>query len=283
MSDRIEALVKEIAAKHGIAVGRDDPIMILQTINERLIQDSAAAQQDALDRFKEELESIAHRWGEDARAKAERTLTTALAAGRAAMTKDMQAGAKAAALSARQEIDTALAQLADPIRDGRRIAILNLIAAGMAVFAAALALLSTPCGRHREAAARGGEMWEARRGRRGARGSTGSEAAGLGLGMPSAARRGGRSRPQEASAARSVGAGCGRAGREPCPRARAAQAGQQAPGPCPDPQRSPPPGRRPAIQFRFKVIRPRAHRSSPGRPSSAGRTARRSGAPVVGR
>ena len=71
MSDRIEALVKEIAAKHGIAVGRDDPIMILQTINERLIQDSAAAQQDALDRFKEELESIAHRWGEDARAKAE--------------------------------------------------------------------------------------------------------------------------------------------------------------------------------------------------------------------
>jgi plasmid stabilization system protein ParE len=143
MSDRIEALVKEIAAKHGIAVGRDDPIMILQTINERLIQDSAAAQQDALDRFKEELESIAHRWGEDARAKAERTLTTALAAGRAAMTKDMQAGAKAAALSARQEIDTALAQLADPIRDGRRIAILNLIAAGMAVFAAALALLST--------------------------------------------------------------------------------------------------------------------------------------------
>ena len=143
MSDRIEALVKEIAAKHGIAVGRDDPIMILQTINERLIQDSAAAQQDALDRFKEELESIAHRWREDARAKAERTLTTALAAGRAAMSKDMQAGAKAAALSARQEIDTALAQLADPIRDGRRIAILNLIAAGMAVFAAALALLST--------------------------------------------------------------------------------------------------------------------------------------------
>jgi plasmid stabilization system protein ParE len=141
--DRIEALVKEIAAKHGIAVGRDDPIMILQTINERLMQDSAAAQQDALDRFKEELESIAHRWGEDARAKAERSLTTALAAGRAAMAKDMQAGAKAAALSARQEIDTALAQLADPIRDGRRIAILNLIAAGMAVFAAALALLST--------------------------------------------------------------------------------------------------------------------------------------------
>ncbi len=33
MTDPIEELIKEIAAKHGIAVSRDDPILILQTIN----------------------------------------------------------------------------------------------------------------------------------------------------------------------------------------------------------------------------------------------------------
>ncbi len=55
-ADKIEDIIKEIAVKHGIAVGRDDPILILQTINERLMQDSAAAQQEILDRFKEELE-----------------------------------------------------------------------------------------------------------------------------------------------------------------------------------------------------------------------------------
>ena len=143
MSDKIEAIIKEIAAKHGIAVSRDDPIMILQTINERLMQDSAAAQQVTLDRFKEELEAIAHRWGEDAKNKAERTLNAALAAGKDAMMKGMREGAKAAAASAREEIDTALEQLAGPIRDGRRIAVMNMIAGGMAVFAAALALLST--------------------------------------------------------------------------------------------------------------------------------------------
>jgi hypothetical protein len=143
MPDKIEALLKEIAGKHGIAVGRDDPIMILQTINERLMQDSAAAQQETLDRFKEELESIARRWGEDARNKAERTLNAALSAGKDAMMKGMQEGAKAAAASARQEIDAAVEQLAGPIRDGRRFAVLIMIAGGMAVVAAALALLST--------------------------------------------------------------------------------------------------------------------------------------------
>ena len=82
--DKIEELIREIAVKHGIAVGRDDPILILQTINTRLMQDSQAAQQEILDRFKEELEAIAHRWGDDAKGKAERTLNAALAASKEA-------------------------------------------------------------------------------------------------------------------------------------------------------------------------------------------------------
>ena len=51
--DQIEALIREIAQKHGIVVGRDDPILILQTINNRLMQDSAKAQQAQLEKLKE--------------------------------------------------------------------------------------------------------------------------------------------------------------------------------------------------------------------------------------
>jgi len=140
MSDKIEAIIKEIAAKHGIAVGRDDPILILQTINERLMQDSAAAQQETLNRFKEEVESIAHRWGEDAKSKAERTLNAALAASKAAMMNGMQEGAKAAAEAVRREVEAVTAQLVAPIREARRVAMMNMVAAGMAVVAAGLAL-----------------------------------------------------------------------------------------------------------------------------------------------
>jgi len=138
--DKIEELIREIAAKHGIAVGRDDPILILQTINTRLMQDSQAAQQEILDRFKEELEAIAHRWGDDAKGKAERTLNAALAASKEAMAKGMQDGGKAAAEAVRRELEAAAAQLAAPIREARRVSYMNIVAAGMAVFAAALAL-----------------------------------------------------------------------------------------------------------------------------------------------
>jgi CBS-domain-containing membrane protein len=139
-TDKIEETIKEIAVKHGIAVGRDDPILILQTINERLMQDSAAAQQEILDHFKEELEAIAHRWGDDAKNKAERTLNAALTASREAMTNTMQEGAKSAAELIRREIKAASAQFAAPIREAKRVALMNLIAAGMTIIAAGLAL-----------------------------------------------------------------------------------------------------------------------------------------------
>lgn len=140
MPDKIEETIKEIAAKHGIAVSRDDPILILQTINERLMQDSAAAQQEMLDRFKGELEEIAHRWGDDAKVKAERTLNAALTVSRDEMLKGMQQGAAKAAEVLRREMEAVSDQLAAPIRESKRVAIMNMIAAAMAVFAAGLAL-----------------------------------------------------------------------------------------------------------------------------------------------
>lgn len=136
--DKIEAIIREIAAKHGIAVGRNDPILILQTINERLMQDSAAAQQEILDDFKQELEAIAHRWGDDAKNKAERTLNAALAASKEAMSKGMQDSARSAAELVKRELEAAFAKLAAPIRESKRVAYMNLVAAGMAVVAAGL-------------------------------------------------------------------------------------------------------------------------------------------------
>jgi CBS-domain-containing membrane protein len=139
-TDKIEETIKEIAAKHGIAVGRDDPILILQTINERLMQDSAAAQQEILDRFKEEMEAIAHRWGDDAKNKAERTLNAALIASREAMMTTMQDSAKAAAESLRREVESTTTRFASSIRESRHIAIMNWVAASITVFAAGLVL-----------------------------------------------------------------------------------------------------------------------------------------------
>lgn len=144
MTDKIEETIKEIAAKHGIAVGRDDPILILQTINDRLMLESTAAQQANLDAFKSELEEIAYRWGEDARAKAERTLNAALTASKAAMTESIKEHAKTTAIEVRKQVEEIVTKELEPaIKDARRVSYMSLITAGMLVFAAAIGLYAT--------------------------------------------------------------------------------------------------------------------------------------------
>ena len=142
MSDQVEELIKEIAVKHNIAVSRDDPILVLHTTNERLMKDTAKAQQDMLDSFKEELESIAFRWGADAKDKAERILNAALTASRGAMAKAMQDSAKATAEAVKAEVDAALRRVTAPVQDAKRLAIFNVVAACLTFAAAAIVLFA---------------------------------------------------------------------------------------------------------------------------------------------
>lgn len=143
MSDQVEELIREIAAKHGIAVSRDDPILVLQTINNRLMVDSSKAQQAQLDQYKEELEGLALRWGNDAKDKAERILNAALTASKEAMGKEMKDGAKAAGSAIRGEIDAALGGLVKSLQEGRRIAVFNVVAACITLVSAGVALWVT--------------------------------------------------------------------------------------------------------------------------------------------
>ncbi|HCM7206562.1 TPA: conjugal transfer protein TraM [Salmonella enterica subsp. enterica serovar Typhimurium str. D23580] len=138
-ADQLEELIKEIAVKHGIAVGRDDPILILQTINNRLLLDSQRAQEALLEQYKEELEGIATRWGNDAKAKAERILNAAMAASKEAMAKTLQDGAVAAAALVRKEVDDALAGARRQVQAARGLSMWNLAAAAITLLAAGVA------------------------------------------------------------------------------------------------------------------------------------------------
>lgn len=143
MSDPVDELIKEIAVKHNIAVSRDDPIMVLHTINERLMRDSAKAQQDMLDTFKEELESIAFRWGADAKEKAERILNAALTASAVAFALSCITLAIVSRLAVKAEVDAALRRVTAPVEDATRIARLNIAAACLAFAAAAIVLFAS--------------------------------------------------------------------------------------------------------------------------------------------
>lgn len=90
MSDKFDTAIQEIAIKHGVVLSKDDPILILQTINDRLIQETRHAQAAMLAQFREEMEIISSQWTDDAKEKAEKMLNVALISSKEAMTRLLQ-------------------------------------------------------------------------------------------------------------------------------------------------------------------------------------------------
>ena len=90
MSDKMNEAVQEIAVRHGVILGKDDPILILQTVNEKLLEENRKAQQDMLLQFKEEMENISSQWKNDANEKAEKVLNAALIGSKEVMAKLLQ-------------------------------------------------------------------------------------------------------------------------------------------------------------------------------------------------
>ena len=139
----LEEMIKEIAAKHGIALDRDDPILILQTLNNRLLQDNQKAQQAMLNQYKEELEALSLRWSSDTKEKAERILNASLESSKVAMDQLMQAGTKELLLRFTSSIDESLILIGYLINDTKRIGAMNIIASCITVLAVAALLVST--------------------------------------------------------------------------------------------------------------------------------------------
>ncbi|MGL4733613.1 MAG: hypothetical protein ACRCWB_00570 [Enterovibrio sp.] len=141
MSDKLDEIVKEIALKHGVTISRDDPIMILHTLNELLLKENSVAQKALLDTFKSEIEGISLKWSQDVKNKAERTLNAALIASKESIAAAAEENAKAIALTAKREIEASLTlQLQSIISRARRLSLINLAAAAMTIFAASIVL-----------------------------------------------------------------------------------------------------------------------------------------------
>jgi len=140
MIDPISELIKEIAEKNGTAVSRDDPILVLHTINERLLQESKKAQGLILDEFKEELESIAHRWGEDSKGRAERILNASLTASRESMREVMSEATRSVVDAVKKEVDVSLLQVGSAVEASKRLSLLNITAAILSCAAALIVL-----------------------------------------------------------------------------------------------------------------------------------------------
>ncbi|HAU1718716.1 TPA: conjugal transfer protein TraM [Legionella pneumophila] len=141
MADQFESLINEVAIKHGVVLGRNDPILILQTMNAKLMEDNAKTQQLMLHQYKEELEGIALRWGNEAKEKSERILNSSLAASKEAMANVLQESAKNTTISIHNSIENLLFRTEGLLRRTERIAMFNLTASACTLLAAGAVIL----------------------------------------------------------------------------------------------------------------------------------------------
>lgn len=146
MSTEYDEIIKEIAIRHGIAVGRDDPIMVLKTINEILLKDSMTAQVEILSSFKSELEEAASRWDIAANEKAQKMLNVSLDASKKAMSGLLDDGVKSAIeeiqSSLKADKSSALELIHQSMKENRRVAMLNIIASALTVTAVLFAVFA---------------------------------------------------------------------------------------------------------------------------------------------
>lgn len=131
MSDKYDESIQDIAVKHGIVLGRDDPILILQTMNERLIEETRQAQATMLVEFREEMEYISSQWKDDAKEKAEKILNVALMGSKEAMARVLQDSTNESVQTIKKMIADSLAEARDLMQQSQkfsRFALLSSIA-----------------------------------------------------------------------------------------------------------------------------------------------------------
>ncbi|MEP6604612.1 MAG: hypothetical protein ABJA60_00685 [Nitrosospira sp.] len=130
--DALHQIIDEVAVKHGFALDRNDPVLMIYTINRHLMQSSATIQQAMLDRYRQELDDSMRKWEIQAARQQDSTLQ-----------KIIDSTKENIANTIRTEMDVARNQLeADYQRRSRDVS-LTLLGSALTLIAAAIVLWAT--------------------------------------------------------------------------------------------------------------------------------------------
>ena len=141
MSDKFDAVIQEIAVRHGVVLSKDDPILILQTMNDRLIEEARQGQAAMLTQFREEMESISSQWRDDAKEKAEKIINAALAGSKEAMARLLLESTNISVQSMERMISDALAEARDLLQQTKKFGWFMLVSSVVILAASSLFML----------------------------------------------------------------------------------------------------------------------------------------------
>ena len=127
-SDKLAALIERIASEHGIVLSQDDPVLMMHTLNEVLLEQNKEAHAELLRNYQAILEENFNRWREYSTKKSNALINSSM--GNAQLTRDQFLE------SCIQLIDERIKsgvdqEIYDLVRISRQAAIINLLASAL--------------------------------------------------------------------------------------------------------------------------------------------------------
>ncbi|HMV11775.1 MAG TPA: conjugal transfer protein TraM [Nitrosomonas sp.] len=125
-NNRLDALIERVASEHGIVLSQDDPVLMMHTLNEVLLEQNEKAHTELLSNYRAILEENFNRWCEFSTKKSNAIISASM--NNAQLTRDQFLESCIQLIDER--IKSSINQETyDLVRISRQMAIMNLLAA----------------------------------------------------------------------------------------------------------------------------------------------------------
>lgn len=134
-NDKLDALIKRIATEHGIVLSQDDPVLMMHTLNEVLLEQNEKAHAELLSNYQAVLEESFTQWREYSTKRSNAIINASL--NNSQLTKDQFAEQCIQLIN--EKIKSEIGQeIHDLARISMQAAIINLLAAALVLISIVL-------------------------------------------------------------------------------------------------------------------------------------------------
>ena len=137
--DNIDDLLAELARKHKVALGLDDPVAMLLTVNRFLLRETAASQEQLLQGFREAVATASSDWNKLANKRAETILNATIFAAKNAVASGAEEGVAAGLSVFLQTAERLSGRIDGQLKQVRRLVVV--VAVTLVLLIAALVIL----------------------------------------------------------------------------------------------------------------------------------------------
>ena len=140
MSTEIDDLINEITTKTGVALAKNDPVLILFHANRHLLNESFKRQEEMVRQFNSSVQEAQQQWVAESKQQSEKVVNVAIQAAINEMDKLAEKRTTKLAENLAEILAPALNKLQADINKANRVAVLNVVSAGLTLAAVVIGL-----------------------------------------------------------------------------------------------------------------------------------------------